>query len=87
MVLSAIAAGAKRVIIEKPVAMGLGFARRMMTAAAKAGCRLLRLEIEPAGTARLAGKWDLRRCGIPVPTATVSLADFMNQFAALLESN
>lgn len=40
MVLAAIAAGAKGVVIEKPMAMGLGAARRMMAAAAKTGCRL-----------------------------------------------
>ncbi|MEI6169258.1 MAG: Gfo/Idh/MocA family oxidoreductase [bacterium] len=40
MVLAAVAAGAKGVVIEKPMAMGLGAARRMMTEAAKTGCRL-----------------------------------------------
>ena len=40
MVLAAIAAGAKGVVIEKPMAMGLGAARRMRAAAEKAGCRL-----------------------------------------------
>ncbi len=40
MVMAAIAAGAKGVVIEKPMAMGLGAARRMQAAAAKTGCRL-----------------------------------------------
>lgn len=40
MVQTAVVAGAKGVVIEKPMAMGLGAARRMMTAAAKTGCRL-----------------------------------------------
>jgi predicted dehydrogenase len=40
MVLAAIEAGARGVVIEKPVAVGLGAARRMMDAAAKTGCRL-----------------------------------------------
>jgi len=40
MVLAAIDAGAKGVVIEKPMAMGLGAARRMMAAAEKTGCRL-----------------------------------------------
>lgn len=40
MVMAALAAGAKGVVIEKPMATGLGAARRMMAAAAKTGCRL-----------------------------------------------
>lgn len=40
MVLAAIAAGAQGVVIEKPMAMGLGAARRMQAAATKKGCRL-----------------------------------------------
>lgn len=40
MVLAALAAGARGILIEKPMATGLGAARRMMAAAAKTGCRL-----------------------------------------------
>jgi predicted dehydrogenase len=40
MVMAALAAGAKGIVIEKPMALGLGAARRMMEAAAKVGCRL-----------------------------------------------
>ncbi len=40
MVLAAVAAGARAVVIEKPMAMGLGAARRMRDAAAQTGCRL-----------------------------------------------
>jgi predicted dehydrogenase len=40
MVMAALAAGAKGIVIEKPMATGLGAARRMMDAAAKTGCRL-----------------------------------------------
>ncbi len=40
MVMAAVAAGAKGVVIEKPMAMGPGAARRMQAAAAKTGCRL-----------------------------------------------
>jgi predicted dehydrogenase len=40
MVLAAVAAGARAVVAEKPMATGLGAARRMMAAAEQAGCRL-----------------------------------------------
>ena len=40
MVLAALEAGAKGIMIEKPMAVSLGPARRMMEAAAQTGCRL-----------------------------------------------